>query len=105
MDDIENAIKCRLYPELKRENMVFPEQVYFRNKIKDDFCLIQMSDFNSLIAISQECQTPVFALSRDEIGQAGNVLENTLRSQEKFKESFSELADKIINLTCNAVCA
>ena len=105
MDDIENAIKCRLYPELKRENMVFPEQIYFRNKIEDDFCLIQMSDFNSLIAISQECQTPVFALSRDEIGQAGNVLENTLRSQEKFKESFSELADKIINLTCNAVCA
>ena len=105
MNGITDAIKCRLLPELKRENMVFPEEVYSANQIGDDFCLIQMSDFNSLIAASQSCQTPIFALSPEQIGQYGTVLESTLKSQQKFRKSFDELANKIIDLTCNAVCA
>lgn len=105
MDDITDAIAHRLFPELQRENMAFPEQVYSDNEIGEDFCLLKMSDFNSLIAVSQKCQTPVFALTSEQIGQYGTVLENTLKSQQKFEESFSKLADKVINLTCNAVCA
>ncbi len=104
MDDIKGAIQDRLFPELSREKMVFPLEVYSAQGIEDDFCLIRMSDFNSLIARSQEYQTPVFALTPEEIGQSGAVLENTLKPQNDFKESFSQLADKVINLTSNAVC-
>lgn len=99
MDDIKGAIQDRLFPELSRERMVLPLEVYSAQGIEEDFCLIRMSDFNSLIAVSQKCQTPVFALTPEEIGQYGKVLETTLKSQEKFKESFSKLAAKVINLT------
>ncbi|NEP29628.1 AAA family ATPase, partial [Moorena sp. SIO3I6] len=105
MDQIKDAIEDRLFPELRREHMVFAKQVYSEQEMGDDFCLIKMSYFNSLIAISQKCQTPVFALTAQEIGQTGKVLENTQNSQNSFKESFSRLADKVINLTCNAVRA
>lgn len=105
MNEITNAIRSRLVPELKRENMMFPDRVYSDNEVEDDFCLIQMSDFNSLIAASQSYQTPVFALDSEQIGQYGKVLQTTINSQQKFEESFSKLADKIISLTCDAVCA
>ncbi|NEP55097.1 MAG: AAA family ATPase, partial [Moorea sp. SIO3C2] len=105
MDQIKDAIEDRLFPELKYEQMVFPEEVYFEQKMGDDFCLIKMSDFNSLIAISQQNQTPIFALTAEQIGQTGQVLENTQNSQNHFRESFSRLADKVINLTSNAVRA
>ncbi|NES05255.1 MAG: hypothetical protein F6K22_21990 [Okeania sp. SIO2F4] len=66
-----------------------------------------MSDFNSIIAISQNCQTPVFALTKEQIQQEdkhyGKVLESTLKSQNTFKDTFSNLADTIINLTSNNV--
>jgi hypothetical protein len=105
IDGIQDAISNRLIPALSYENMLFPEYIYTEQKMEKDFCLIKMSDFNSLIAISQDCQTPVFALNDQQIRQSGKVLQNTLASQKSFKEAFSTLADRIINLTCNAVCA
>lgn len=102
---IKDAVSDRLVPALSKESMVFPEHTYTSQGMGRDLCLIQMSDFNSLIAISQNCQTPVFALNPEQIGQTGNVLDNTLESQRHFEEAFSTLADRIINLTCNAVCA
>ncbi|MGD1717800.1 hypothetical protein [Dapis sp. BLCC M172] len=66
-----------------------------------------MSDFNSLIAISQNCQTPVFALTKEQIKQEGKhyrkVLKDTLQASSNFRDAFSNLADRIINLTSNNV--
>lgn len=104
IDGIKVAISDRLVPALSNEHMVFPEHIYASQGIGDDFCLIQMSDFNSLIAVSQDCQTPVFDLTSEQIGQTGHVLDNTLESQKHFKKAFETLADRVINLTCNAVC-
>lgn len=94
--------------------MVFPRHCYSEAGISGDFCLIQMSDFNSLIAISQDCQTPVFALTPEQIKQSGTksgrvltgrVLTTALDSQLPFRNAFSTLANKVIHLTSNAVCA
>jgi cellulose biosynthesis protein BcsQ len=104
INGIKGAVSDRLVPALSQENMVFPNHVYSAEEIDNDFCLIQMSDFNSLIAISQDCQTPVFALKPDEIKQSGRVLATTLNSQDQFRDAFSKLADRVINLTSNAVC-
>lgn len=105
IDTLEKAVATRLIPALQQEKMLFENHVYESQGIKNDYCLIQMSDFNSLIAKSQDFQTPVFALTSEQIGQTGRVLETTLTSQGSFKGTFSTLADRIINLTCNAVCA
>lgn len=105
MEEIESAISNRLIPGLRSEHMLLPDRLYTEQGLGSDFCLIKVSDFNSLIATSQDYQTPVFDLSIDQIGQSGAALQNTLRSQGEFKTAFSTLADRVINLTCNAVCA
>jgi cellulose biosynthesis protein BcsQ len=105
MEKIEIAISNRLVPELEKEHMLLPVHLYNEQGLKDDFCLMKVPDFNSLIATSQENQTPVFALTREQLGQSGAVSETIQRSQENFGFAFSALADRVINLTCNAVCA
>jgi hypothetical protein len=61
--------------------------------------LIKISDFNSLIAKPQEYQTPVFALTPEQIGLSGKVLDRTIESQKVFKTSFETLAKRVIGLT------
>ncbi len=108
INQIEDVVSNILVPSLREQNMLLPNKVYSSQDM-NDYCLIKMSDFNSLIAISQNCQTPVFALTEEQIKQEGKqygkVLESTLKAQNTFKDAFSNLADKIINLTSNAVCS
>ncbi|WP_246844214.1 hypothetical protein [Hydrocoleum sp. CS-953] len=89
--------------------MLLPNEVYSSQNM-NDYCLTKMSDFNSLIAISQDFQTPVFALTKEQISnngskpKQGKVLKDTLQASSNFRDAFSNLADRIINLTSNAVC-
>ena len=103
INNISEAISNRLFPALSDELMVFPIHVYTDQGIGEDYCLTKMSDFNGLIAVSQDFQTPVFALTEEQIGQTGIVLEGTVKSQEPFRQAFSTLATRIINLTSNAI--
>jgi len=102
IDGIEEAVSTRLVPSLRENNMLLSNQIYNSQGIGSDLCLAKISDFNSLIAKSQEHQTPVFALTSKQIG-SGIVLEKTLGAQEKFKKVFSTLTDRVIGLTCHAV--
>ena len=102
IDEINETVSSKLVSELHKIEMMLPDQVYGEASMGADFCLTTIPDFNTLIAKSQEHQTPVFALTREQIGQAGTVLENTLISRDNFKQIFSELADKIIRLTAHA---
>lgn len=103
IDEIKKAVSARLGPSLQTNNMLLTDEMYGSQGIKSDFCLAKISDFNSLIAKSQQNQTPVFALTPDQIGRPGKILDNTKKAQDKFKTTFDQLADKIIGLTANAV--
>ncbi len=70
IDKIQKAVSDVLVPSLGKENMLLPNEVYSSQNI-NDYCLTTMSDFNSLIAISQNCQTPAFALTKEQIQQEG----------------------------------
>jgi chromosome partitioning protein len=63
------------------------------------FNLINIADFNSLIAHSQKHSTPVFALSDAQIEQVGVILDNMKESRDRFKRSFSSLAHSVELLT------
>lgn len=91
-----------LVPKLTELDMMLPTEVYEEQEIGKGSCLITIPDFNTLVAKSQEAHTPVFALTREQIGQAGTVLEITMKSRDKFKEIFSKLADRVIGLTSYA---
>ncbi len=59
--------------------------------------LLQMADFNSLIASSQEHQVPIFELTEEQLEQKGRVLENTQKSQESFRKLFDDAAKRVIS--------
>ena len=100
IEQINERVVSRLVPELRKSNMVLPEDMY--SIIDEEYCLASIPDFNSLIAKSQTHRTPVFALSDEELDQAGSVLETTKRSQKRFRLLFSDMADNIIQLTDDA---
>ena len=68
----------------------------------DSYCLAKIPDFNSLIAKSQEHRTPIYDLTDQQINQTGGVLATAQRSQAMFRKTFSDLADKVIELTSDA---
>lgn len=98
IDRINEVITGKLAPELDNLGMILPKDCYVHQEV-NDYCLATIPDFNSLIARSQETRTPVFALTNEQIGQVGRILETTIESRDRFAQLFSDLADKVIGLT------
>ncbi len=107
IEKIEDAVTNKLVPVLKNTDLMLPKQAYTEEGINDKLTLTKISNFNSLIALSQEHRTPVYALTPQQLRQVGKVLGNNLKKQDEFRETFSNLADKIIALSTSdyAVCA
>lgn len=99
IDEIEQGIQQKLVPALRACDMLLPDAAYESIDLEAGKPLLQMSDFNSLIALSQKHKVPVFALSDQQLEQTGIVLERTKKSMNKFNELFSDAADRIIALT------
>lgn len=92
--DIKDYVKDTLLLMLEKEHMALANE---HNIISKAF-----SDFNTLIALSQTYQTPVFALTDEHFKDAKyyGFVKNTMKeSRDKFHNIFSELADKVIELT------
>lgn len=60
--------------------------------------LLEVADFNSLIALSQEFQVPVYALTAKQTGQVGAVWDQTEASMTVFGNAFSVCVDKVFEL-------
>ena len=99
IEKIEKAVSEKLIPALGRNNMLLPNQIYSNQEIEGNFTLAKISNFNSLIAKSQEHRTPVYDLTPQQLGQTGIVLESNQKKQEEFRKTFSDLADKIVALS------
>jgi len=99
IEKIEKTVSDKLVPTLRQSNMMLPDQTYREQGLKDSLSLAKISNFNSLIALSQEHRTPVYALTPQQLGQTGVVLEQNQKKQEEFRQTFSDLADKIIALS------
>jgi hypothetical protein len=78
--------------------MLLDEKIYQSIGIAPGLSIIQMSDFNSLIAQSQKHSVPIFSLTDKQIGLTGIVLERTKKSMMQFRDLFSTGADRIISM-------
>ena len=96
INEINKSVESKLSVSLIKKNM-FKD----RNTYPENFCLSTISDFNTLIAKSQEFQKPVFGLSKDEIQQVGKVLDDALLSVNKFHGQFKALGENVIKMTSN----
>ena len=62
----------------------------------EPYNLINIADFNSLIAKSQENNTPVFLLTQEQVKQGGVIWINMKKNRDDFYQTFEKLADEII---------
>jgi hypothetical protein len=99
IDQLTSGLKDTLIPALEKAGMVDPKK--FRDRLGVDpwTPLLEVADFNSLIALSQEFQVPVYALTAAQTGQAGAVWDQTADSMKTFGDAFSACADKVFTLT------
>lgn len=97
IDAINLLVSDKLIPILKNYNMVFGDDKY--NICDEPYNLINIADFNSLIAQSQEHNTPVFLLSQEQIKQTGVIWETMKKSRDDFYKTFEQLAQKIVQMT------
>lgn len=99
IDSMAEAVRDRLVPALSKADMLLPEGSYAGVGMSTaDLNLVLIPDFNSLVALSQEHQKPVFALTAEDTGRSGKVLQDTLRNREQFDELFAGLAQKVATL-------
>jgi chromosome partitioning protein len=100
IDKINRNVATNLVPTLREHGMLIEEERF--GPIREDeepYNLINISDFNGLIAQSQKYNVPVFALSEEQIEQSGKVLSNSINARDEFRDTFTQLARKIIRLT------
>jgi len=99
IDQLIQGLKDTLVPALEKAGMVDAKTFRERLGIEPWTPLLEVADFNSLIALSQEFQVPVYALSKKQTGQAGAVWDQTEESMKTFGDAFSACADKVFTLT------
>jgi cellulose biosynthesis protein BcsQ len=97
--EIEQTIEQVLLPALDQIGLLLPAEQYESSGLTGTHTLQTIADFNSLIAASQEHQTPVFALTAEQIGKVGVVLEAAEGSRDDFDAAFEDLAEKVEALT------
>lgn len=96
IDRIKETVDTELVPALRATNMSISELEFNASSPSDTpYNLINIADFNSLIAKSQESSVPVFALSDEQIGQSGFILETMKKSRDHFLKSFYDLANSL----------
>lgn len=100
IDIINNEVENGLVPALTPLNMSISEDQFKESVASESpFNLANISDFNSLIAKSQQHNVPVFHLTDEQLEQSGKVEENMIKSRDSFKEAFRNLAEAVVNLT------
>lgn len=98
IDEIKTVIREKFTPEIKKHRMLFPEAAYKDVGISDDFCLLELKDFQGLLPKSQLAGVPVFALTSQQLNETGQVLHDLEKNRDDIRESFRELANKVIGL-------
>jgi chromosome partitioning protein len=96
IDRIKNTVNTELVVALRASGMIISKADFVAAEAGDvPYNLINIADFNSLIAQSQKHSVPVFALLEAQIEQSGYVLQTMIESRDAFAQSFDALAISI----------
>lgn len=100
-DDLESIIGNELYQSFSNAGFLFDSKEYAEANANPKNFLMEVPDFNSLMAISQDLSKPVFSLTAPEIQTSGSVAANQLASVANFNRIFSVGSEKIAILAKN----
>jgi cellulose biosynthesis protein BcsQ len=99
IDRLTEGLKTELVPSLVKAGMLDVDMFRKKAGIEPWTPIMEVADFNSQIALSQEHQVPVYALTPEKIGQAGAVWKQTKDSMDVFEAAFRVCAEKVLALT------
>lgn len=103
IEEIKDMVQNFFLPRLQKSDMLFDEETYKEANLPPDLCLAEIPDFQGLLPKSHTAGAPVFAISNDEIGETGPVLEGLLRKRDEFYQIFEKIAKQIIIVENHAV--
>lgn len=96
IDIIKATVLKEFVPALAVNNMAISVADFNAGGPDDTpYNLMNIADFNSLIAQSQKHNKPIFALSDKEIAQVGVILDTMKQSRDNFRKSFDRLANSV----------
>ena len=98
-DALSKANADNLIPALRESDYLMSQETYDRANAPLTSFLMEVPDFNSLIAVSQSTSKPVFSLTQQDIRSGGVVFDTQNKSIQDFNNIYSEGARKIIELT------
>lgn len=99
IDKLEEGLAGKLIPALESVDMVDRQAFVAAAGHEPWVPIMEVADFNSVIALSQEHQTPVFALTQGQVNQTGAVWEATRESMATYHAAFNDCANTVIALT------
>jgi cellulose biosynthesis protein BcsQ len=99
IDQLTAGLKTELVPSLVKAGLLNVDDFKKKAGIEPWTPIMEVADFNSQIALSQEHQVPVYALTPDKIGQAGAVWKQTKASMVVFEKAFRACAKRVMALT------
>jgi cellulose biosynthesis protein BcsQ len=98
-DKLDEAIKTSLVPALRISGIMLDEAAYEACGMSGTHIISEISDFNTLIANSQQLRKPVFTLSAKEIGRGGQSGATAEGNIATFRQNFEDLAKRVESLT------
>lgn len=98
VDQLEEGVRETLIPALESCGMMLPSKIYELAGFTPSQPILQMPDFNSLIAKSQEHRVPVFELTKQQLNVRGKVYATTEASQENFRGLFDAAAQRVLTI-------
>lgn len=96
--EIKTEIETKLVPTLAAKGMTFDITNLINNGTLTDHCLAEISEFGSLLQKAHAAGVPVFALDTTTIHESGNVLDQMIKSRDRFDELFTKIASVIMEL-------
>ena len=97
-DALKQVKKDVLVPSLHKSDMLLDSNTYIGAEAQIDDFLVEVPDFNSLIAISQVLSKPVFELTSEDLGYSVNIAQNQIENARKFQKTYSFASKKIAKL-------
>jgi cellulose biosynthesis protein BcsQ len=99
INQLVQGLRTTLLPALEKAGMIRDDLFKQALGFEPWTPIMEVADFNSLIALSQEHQVPVYALTPQEVDQQGAVWDQTKKSMDVFFKAFEECAEKVFALT------
>jgi hypothetical protein len=98
INEIKTIITETFIPSIAKNQMLFESEAYLLAQMSDDYCLAEIPDFQSILQKANNVGVPVFAITDNQINEAGSVLSQFQDKRQDFYNLFEKIAHQIITI-------